>query len=382
MKHRFLFSLSASVLIIIAFAVFSLAAESKAIRVGYMPFGTPNASAPMQIGAEIATMLGIDTTLVAFNSGPEMNKAFEAGNVDVGIVGEAPFLSLVNSSPGKFICINSANRSYFLVGLITRKEAPYKDISDLKGKKLAVPIGSVTHLWIMNLLKTRHMSEKDLELVNMVVKDAIPALKEKRIDAFAWVTLVGVQAKQEGWGKLINFTGDARAEGVFKDGMFTCANHVVSKEFMEQNPKLLQAWEDIYILTNQFMMAHPVATGQRWAKEGDVSLEIYIEGFPDCAPYPYIDYNYYEMLEYDAAFLREKQLPFLPSNLSPFIDNKPAAISQNKGIMFKFPPPMYKERGFLPGVKYNWEERNIPLQTLLKPYVEELKNKHVGEIGN
>jgi ABC-type nitrate/sulfonate/bicarbonate transport system substrate-binding protein len=380
MKHKFLFSLCSIALIIIAYAALASAAQISPIRVGYIPIGTPNASAPLEIGAEIANMLGIDAKLIPFNSGPEINKAFTSGNVDIAMMGEAPFLSLIASAPGKFICINTGNRSYFLLGLIVRQESPYRDISDLKGKKLAVPIGSVTHLWILNLLRTYRMTEKDIELANMVVKDAMPALKAKQIDAFAWVTLVGEQAKKEGWGKLINFTGDAKGEGAFADGMFSCANHVVSKEFMDKYPELLQAWEDIYVMTMQFMMEHPVAAGERWAREGGAPLEVYIDGFPDSAPYPYMDYNYYGMLEYMASFLRKTTLQSLPENLFPFTDNKPAAISQNKGIMFKFPPPMYKKRGYLPGIKYNWDERNVPLQTLLKPYVEELRNKHVGEI--
>ncbi len=378
MKVKFLFSLGAMVLIIMV-TVLASVAQTNPIRVGYIPIGTPNASAPLMIGAELAKVLGVDAKLIPFNSGPEIDKAFASGKVDVAMMGEAPFLSLVASAPGKFICINTGNRSYFLLGLLVHQESPYKDISDLKGKKLAVPTGSVTHLWILNLLKTHRMTEKDVELVNMVVKDAMPALKAKQIDAFAWVTLVGEQARKEGWGKLINFTGDAKGEGAVADGMFSCANHVVSKEFMDKNPELLQAWEDIYIMAMQFMMEHPVAAGERWAKEGGAPLEVYIEGFPDSAPYPYMDYNYYGMLEYMASFLRKGGQP-IPENLFRFTDNRPAAISQNKGIMFKFPPPMYKKRGYLPGIKYNWEERNTPLQTLLKPYAEELKSKRIGEM--
>jgi hypothetical protein len=41
---------------------------------------------------------------------------------------------------------------------------------------------------------------------------------------------------------------------------------------------------------------------------------------------------------------------------------------------------MYKKRGYLPGVKINWDEKNIPITTLLKPYVDELKAKRVGEL--
>ena len=356
-------------------------AQSKAIRVGYMPIGTPDASAVLEVGKEIADMLEIDSNLIPFQSGPAMISAYVSGELDVGIIGEAPFLSLVNRAPGKFISINSALNSYFLQGLVAGKDTPYKNISDLKGKKLAVPVGSATHLWIQNLIRTCNMTEKDVNIVNMAAKDAVPALKAGQIDGFAWAVVVGVQAELEGWGRIINFTGDATGPGVFSNGMFMCNNHVAAKEFMDKYPKLLQAWEDIYIVAMQFMMEHPVATGVRWAKEGGVPAEVYVNAFPCLAPYPYVDANYYGMLDNMAAFLKKATLPDLPTDLTPFIDGAAASISRKKGIAFRFPSPLYKTRNYLPGVKYDWGERDIPIKTLLKPYVDELKAKRIGELN-
>jgi len=61
------------------------------------------------------------------------------------------------------------------------------DVAGLKGKKVGVEVGFVSHLLLMNALKSANLTDKDIEIVNMPTDQTPQALKSGQVDAIvAW----------------------------------------------------------------------------------------------------------------------------------------------------------------------------------------------------
>jgi ABC-type nitrate/sulfonate/bicarbonate transport system substrate-binding protein len=356
-------------------------AQAKEIRVGHIPIGVVESSTAVLIGAKMAEMLGIKVTLSTFNAGSAVATALISGEIDFGTFGDVPFLSAVARAPGRIVALNPCSLSYWTTTIVARNDTPYKSIKDLAGKKLAVPVGSVTHVWVSQLLRTAGMTDKDVNIISMVARDAVPALKAGQIDVFAWGNLTGLQAEEEGWGKNVFWTFDAKGEGAFKNGMFMATTHAGRRAFLDQNPKLSQAWEDIFITAQQFIMDHVVAASAVYAKEGGVSLKLAVEAMLLVPPYPYNENHFVGMLEQFGKSLRDSGLvKNVPEDSKVYIDDSFAQNSRKRGIEFKHPAPLYPERGKLPGSKIDWNEANVSLDKLLQPYVDDLKKKGTADL--
>ena len=95
--------------------------------------------------------------------------------------------------------------------LITRNGAGIEKPADLKGKRIAVPIGSTSHFWLMGALKTFGLTEKDVTIVGMSPPEIAAAWSQNAIDAaFVWNP---VQAKLRENGKPLTTAGEVAKAG-------------------------------------------------------------------------------------------------------------------------------------------------------------------------
>ena len=112
--------------------------------------------------------------------------------------------------------------------LITRNGAGIEKPADLKGKRIAVPIGSTSHFWLMGALKTFGLTEKDVTIVGMSPPEIAAAWSQNAIDAaFVWNP---VQAKLRENGKPLTTAGE-----VAKAGFPTVNGWVVNTKFGADN---------------------------------------------------------------------------------------------------------------------------------------------------
>ncbi len=162
-----------------------------------------------------------------FASGAEVNAAMASGGIQISELGSSPLSAGLSSgldyqmiSVGKIIDSSEA--------LVTRNGAGIDKPADLKGKRIAVPIGSTAHFSLMGALKMYGLTEKDVTVLGMSPAEIAAAWAQNAIDAaFVWVP---VQAKLRENGKVMVTAG-----AVAKTGFPTFNGWVAHNKFSAAN---------------------------------------------------------------------------------------------------------------------------------------------------
>lgn len=208
----------------------SIAAEKVIIG----QFGNPT---PMQVAVakkkfEAAT--GWEIEWRKFASGTDVIAAMAAGDVAVSELGSSP-LAIAASQGVELQLFMLAQVIGEAESLIVRDGAGITKLEDLKGKRVAVPIGSTAHFSLMGALKKAGIAEADVNIMNMPPDQIAAAWEQKAIDAaFIWNP---VQAQIRKTGKLL-VGGDKTAEWGFP----TFDGWVANKEFAAKNADALVAF--------------------------------------------------------------------------------------------------------------------------------------------
>jgi aliphatic sulfonates family ABC transporter substrate-binding protein len=124
---------------------------------------------------------GITVELDEFALGPAVVEAIGSNQVDIGFLGDLPaFAGLVNG--GEYKIIGKYYRSTS-AGLIVRNDANIKKLEDLKGKKIAVSMGSNLQPLAELYLEAAGLTDKDVELVNLSLTDITTSIVKGEVDA-------------------------------------------------------------------------------------------------------------------------------------------------------------------------------------------------------
>jgi NitT/TauT family transport system substrate-binding protein len=126
---------------------------------------------------------GVDVKFEWFDYVASMD-AYAAGQLDaVGMTnGDALVTGATGARSVMFLMNDYSNGNDMVIG------APgIESVKDLKGKKVGVEIGFVSHLLLLNALKDNGMSEGDVELVNVPTNETPQVLASGQVDAIvAW----------------------------------------------------------------------------------------------------------------------------------------------------------------------------------------------------
>jgi len=155
---------------------------------------------------------GVEVELVWFEYVPSM-EAFTAGKVDAVCMTNGDALVTGSSgAPSRAILINDYSNGNDMVVA----KPGIKSVAELKGKKVGVEVGFVSHLLLMNALKSAGLTQKDITIVNVPTDQTPQTLKSGKVDAIvAWQPNSG-QALKELPGSTPIFTS-ANVPGVIYD---------------------------------------------------------------------------------------------------------------------------------------------------------------------
>jgi NitT/TauT family transport system substrate-binding protein len=155
---------------------------------------------------------GVEVDFKWFEYVPSM-EAFSAGKVDAVTVTNGDALVTGSSgAPSVAVLINDYSNGN---DMVVAKPGITK-VADLKGKKVGVEVGFVSHLLLMNALKSANMTDKDIEIVNVPTDQTPQTLKSGAADAIvAWQPNSG-QALKELPGSTAIFTS-ADVPGIIYD---------------------------------------------------------------------------------------------------------------------------------------------------------------------
>lgn len=163
------------------------AATGNALRLGFIGPGKKPSSATgwaLQQGhlqRELAPLGFTDVVTRVFPNGPDLNEAFVAGHLDVGIYGDTPaVVARAQGFQGSLLGFDNVGLNVWLL----TPRGGVKTVKELEGKVVGVALGSYMHRYVLGLLKEAGLS-KAVKVVHMLPRDGEPALERGAVAAFA-----------------------------------------------------------------------------------------------------------------------------------------------------------------------------------------------------
>ncbi len=167
----------------LAGAVFSLAAQAaEPLKIGYSDW-------PGWVAWEVAIEkgwfkeAGVDVDFEWFDYVASMD-AFAAGKLDaVAMTNGDTLVTGASGGQGVMIIVNDYSNGNDMI--VARPGI--SSVKDLKGKKIGVEVGFVSHLLLLNALEAAGLTESDVELVNVPTNETPQVLASGDVDAIvAW----------------------------------------------------------------------------------------------------------------------------------------------------------------------------------------------------
>ncbi len=225
----------------------ALAAET--LIIGH--FGNPT---PMQVAVaekKFADATGWDIEWRKFNAGPEVIAAMASGDVKVAELGSSP-LAIAASQGVDLEMFMLAQVIGTAELLIVRNGSGIEKLEDLKGKRIAVPVGSTAHFSLIGALKHAGLGDTDATVMSMPPDQIAAAWQQEAIDAaFIWEP---VQSEILKTGKRLVGADETAAWGYP-----TFDAWVVNKEFAAENADAMAKFARVMDEANAAYLADPAA---------------------------------------------------------------------------------------------------------------------------
>jgi NitT/TauT family transport system substrate-binding protein len=174
-----------------------------------------------------------------FKAGPEMMSGFAAGSLDVGYVGLAPALVAAANKTARIKVLSQVNKNGS--ALVVRKDAPYRNISDLNEKLIAIP----GHATIQDFLIRKALIDAAIEnnrptIITIKPPEMLAVLTSAQVDAFiAWEPYPSL-AVTRATGKIFRYSKD-----IWPD--HPCCVLIVSTAFSEKYPAQVAALRNAHL---------------------------------------------------------------------------------------------------------------------------------------
>ncbi|MDH5425812.1 MAG: ABC transporter substrate-binding protein [Gammaproteobacteria bacterium] len=148
---------------------------------------------------------GVDVKFEWFDYVASMD-AFAAGKLDaVGMTNGDALVTGATGAKSVMILMNDySNGNDMIIG-----KPGITSVKQLKGKKVGVEVGFVSHLLLLNALEKNGMTEKDVELINVPTNETPQVLASGDVDAIvAWQPSSGIALTQVPGSKAIYSSAD------------------------------------------------------------------------------------------------------------------------------------------------------------------------------
>ena len=200
-----------------------------------------------------------------FASGGDVVQAYGAKSVDVGLMGSSPATIAVSKPlemPVSMIWIHDVIGT--AESLVVRDKS-ITDINGLKGKTIAVPLGSTSHFSLLQALQDAGMdSRKDVKIINLEPEKMASAWQGGQVDA-AWVwDPVLSQLKKD--GHVVLSSADTAKAGKPTYDLGTASN-----AFMAANPEFMDEWARVEDYAVKMIHTDPNKAAESVAAEIGVS---------------------------------------------------------------------------------------------------------------
>ena len=185
---------------------------AKQMVLGYIPLYIMEEKGWLEEALASEGYENVEVTYTEFESGPPENEAFAVGQQDIGVMGNVPAISGIAAGQERDI-IGVAYNGEKTLGIIVPNTSQIKDVSELKGKKVGVVVGSIGQDFMNAILNNSGISMDEIEVVNLGVAELENALITNQVDAIsAWnPTLIKICSDKNGMIGLITRMQDFKA---------------------------------------------------------------------------------------------------------------------------------------------------------------------------
>ena len=134
-----------------------------------------------------------------FSYGPPLVAAEDSGQVDIGDVGDVPPIDGAAKDTGFRVVaaeepVNPTEAGNYI---IVPKGSPIKTLADLRGKNVAVPVGSAAHGFLLNAIQSVGLDSKTVHFVNLAPGPGAAAFNSGKVDAWAiWQPQASIEQQQ------------------------------------------------------------------------------------------------------------------------------------------------------------------------------------------
>jgi NitT/TauT family transport system substrate-binding protein len=180
---------------------------------------------------------GVNVKLVWFPVYSDSLQAFNSGKIDMVCANLNDSLPSANHGLNpKVVLVTDISAG--ADALISKPE--FKSVKDLKGKSVALELGTLSHLLFLNVLQSNGMSESDVKVVNMAAQDAGSGFIAGSLDAaVTWEPFLN-QAVQSKKGNIL--ASSKETPGLIVEDLMTSSGFLDSHR--DEIKKILTAWYD------------------------------------------------------------------------------------------------------------------------------------------
>lgn len=252
--------------LVTALAVNTVYAQDKVTVAYFLEWPTANQVA--QLDKTYDKEMGVEVEWRAFGNGNEMVQAMVSGDIDIAYSnGFVPFV--VGVSTGAPITLVGVAVTYAENDLcIVRNDSGITKANAkmLEGKKVATPIGNVTHYKLIKMMEHLGVDINELELIQMNPADAAVALI--RGDVAMGCAFGGSLARMRTVGKPLMTGAEQEAVGI---NTFDVIN--VNNGFAKKHPDLVKKFLAVTDKANRAYNANPEGAYAKIAKAAGLDLQ-------------------------------------------------------------------------------------------------------------
>ena len=244
-------------------------ADPQELRIGYQK-GSIALVLAKEHGLLEKRFAGTKVQWIEFPAGPQMLEALNIGSLDVGSTGDIPPL-FAQAAGADLVYIGAEPAKPSAEVILVRSDSALQQVTDLKGRKVALQKGSSSHNLVLRALNKAGLSFKDIQPVYLTPADARAAFEHGSVDAWAvWDPYVSL-ALSEGHSRKL-----ADGEGLGLSGPVYTAR----RDYAAQNG------EFIHSLLDQLTAAEDLTRSEREASLKVLSNSM---GLPETVVAHYVD---------------------------------------------------------------------------------------------
>lgn len=246
------------------------ATETVTLRIGFtaadggkLPIGPIGWAEKQGYLDDELTKAGIaEVEFYGFDSGPGVNEAVAAGELDVAMNGDTPaIVGKTNGLKTRLINLNTVGINVYLVA---KKNGPTA-VDQLADKTIGVRVGAIPHRYLVGLLDQAGLKNR-VKIVNLTNSEGEAALARGDIDAYAATAALAYRLKSQNYtvideaAKTPNLTGSNVTS--------------VTETFLAEHPQFVQTWYGVIQRATNEIKAQPQAYYQFVSEINDEPLEV------------------------------------------------------------------------------------------------------------